>query len=95
MTESRRGNEKAQMMTIGSQKREKLKESGYRLVSRPGSGRVVLAPVDGGGPSEIWYASDHHAGYTIQIGRWGYEFGMDCRPDRASPSATGRPCLLG
>lgn len=62
---------------IGSQLRETLKESGYLLVGRPQRGVVRLRPADGNGPDEHWYANNYHAGYTIQVGRWGYEFGTD------------------
>lgn len=63
---------------IGSQLRETLAESGYRLVGRPGPGQVILE--DAEGKKELWYANDHHAGYTVQVGRWGYEYGQDWRP---------------
>jgi hypothetical protein len=59
---------------IGSQLRETLKESGYRLIGRK-PGQVVL--MSDAGNVEVWYANDDHAGYTIQVGRWGYEFGME------------------
>ena len=62
------------MKTIGSQTRETLKESGMKLVGRQ-KGAVILE--DAEGKRELWYANDHHAGYTIQVGRWGYEFGRD------------------
>ena len=64
---------------IGSQLRERLSESGYVLVGRPSKGVVRLRPVNGSGPDELWYANNHHAGYTVQAGRWGYEFGRDAR----------------
>ncbi len=66
------------MKRIGSQLRETLAESGYHLVGRPRPGVVLLE--DDAGQRELWYANDYHAGYTVQIGRWGYEFGMDFRP---------------
>jgi len=59
---------------IGSQYRETLKESGCTLVERPGPGEVIL---DCDGQLELWAVNDHHAGYTIQVGRWGYEFVRD------------------
>ena len=62
------------MKVIGSQHRETLKESGYTLVGRF-KGAVILQDFDG--KQELWYANDDHAGYTIQVGRWGYEFGKD------------------
>jgi hypothetical protein len=62
---------------IGSQLRVSLAESGMRLVARKPF-MVLLEYVDTG-EREIWYARDYHAGYTIQVGRWGYEYGMDLR----------------
>ncbi len=61
---------------IGSQTRDTLKESGYKLVQRFEGG--VMLEQDG--HYELWYANNHHAGYTIQVGRWGYEFGGECNP---------------
>jgi hypothetical protein len=63
------------MKRIGSQTRETLKESGYKLAGRPGKGQVILE--DETGKKELWYANDCHSGYTVQVGRWGYEFGCD------------------
>lgn len=64
---------------IGSQYRETLAESGYKLVGRR-PGAVLLEPSDyPAQPREAWYTNDHHTGYTIQVGRWGYEFGRDSR----------------
>ncbi len=58
---------------IGSQYRETLKKAGYRLVARR-PGQVLLEDVVTG-KREVWYANNQHSGYTIQVGRWGYEFG--------------------
>ncbi len=66
------------MKHIGSQTRETLKESGHKLVSKL-EGVVILENPEG--KKEVWYANDHHAGYTIQVGRWGYEFGRDYPTD--------------
>mgnify|MGYP003394488934 CR=1 FL=1 len=63
------------MKIIGSQHRETLKESGYKLAGRL-KGAVILQDILSGN-KELWYANNDHAGYTIQVGRWGYEFGMD------------------
>jgi len=60
---------------IGSQTRELLKDSGYILDGRFKRAVILKNKEDGG--RELWYANDSHAGYTIQIGRWGYEFGRD------------------
>ena len=67
------------MKVIGSQHREMLKESGYKLVAR-WKGAVILEDTFSG-QRELWYASDHHSGYTIQVGRWGYEYGSDWHDD--------------
>lgn len=64
------------MKQYGSQVRETLAESGYKLVGRK-PGTVILE--DASGKQEIWYANNHHAGYTIQVGRWGYEFVRDVK----------------
>lgn len=63
------------MKTIGSQKRERLAESGMVVLGKPCDGTVTLFNPRQG-TAELWYVNDHHAGYTIQIGRWGYEFGQ-------------------
>jgi hypothetical protein len=55
------------MKIIGSQHREILKESGYKLVGR--FHRVVILEDPADGHKELWYANDSHAGYTIQVGR--------------------------
>ena len=65
------------MRTIGSQKRELLKDSGYKLISRPSPGVIILQDVESN-KQEYWFVHDHYAGYVIQIGRWGYEFASDC-----------------
>ena len=57
---------------IGSQYRETLRESGYRLFERPEPGIAILEDEDG--KRELWFVNDHSAGYVVQIGRWGYEF---------------------
>lgn len=65
------------MKRIGSQIRETLKESGYKLIGRRYR-EVILEDSDGN--KEVWGANDQHAGYTIQVGRWGYEFLRDWKP---------------
>ena len=65
------------MRIIGSQIRETLGESGLKLVGRL-PGRVILE--DAEGKQELWVVNDHGPGYTIQVGRWGYEFATDWRP---------------
>jgi hypothetical protein len=51
---------------------ETLNEAGLRLIDRPWSGAVVLE--DENGKLELWQANQHHAGYTVKVGRWSYEF---------------------
>lgn len=59
--------------TIGSQTREPIEETEYRLLARPKDGIAVLHNTITD-TLEEWIANDDHAGYTIQIDRWGYEF---------------------
>lgn len=56
---------------FGSQIRETLAESGYKLISKAKK-EVILESPDGG--RELWFLNDHHAGYTIEIKGKGYEF---------------------
>jgi len=62
----------------GSQIRETLKETGCKLVRRLGPGEIVI---DNHDDLEVWGANDNHAGYTLQVGRWGYEFLRDYHGD--------------
>lgn len=60
---------------IGSQIRDTLKESGYRVVKRLSSKRVILKEIGQEDQHcEEWFANDHHAGYTIEINGIGYEY---------------------
>lgn len=45
---------------IGSQFRVLLRDSGYKLMSRPDKGVVILKPDSG--PAEMWYANNDHSG---------------------------------
>ena len=65
--------------TIGSQTRETLKEAGYCVAELPElrayseeAGGVALVSPDGS--YELWVLNDHHAGYTIEVDGYGYEF---------------------
>jgi len=65
----------------GSQSREPLAESGYRLVKAwpdVSRGFVVLQTQDG--LQELWKRNNHHVGYTIDIHGMGYEFVRDVKP---------------
>ena len=58
---------------IGSQIRDTLKESGYRVVKRISGKQVVLREI-GEERCELWFKNDHFAGYTIEISGIGYEY---------------------
>lgn len=64
------------MATIirGSQTREPIEDTEYRLLARP-KDRIAILHNTLTDDLEEWSANDDHAGYTIVIGRWGYEFG--------------------
>jgi hypothetical protein len=58
---------------IGSQRRERIEETEYRLEGfDPSYDSTIL--VDATGKRELWFKNDHHAGYTIEIAGIGYEF---------------------
>jgi hypothetical protein len=67
------------MKIFGSQTRATLIEAGYKLVGRPAPRKVLLEDVKTG-KREIWIANNRHSGYTVRIGRWGYEFVHDFKP---------------
>ncbi len=60
------------MKTIGSQKRESLKESGYKVLRRS-KDEAVLEDRETG-KAELWIANDDFAGYVIEIAGVGHEF---------------------
>ena len=58
---------------IGSQYRETLEEAGYQLISWSGVGDAIL--LNPQGQRELWFHSDDHAGYVIELPNGvGYEF---------------------
>ncbi|KKN21281.1 hypothetical protein LCGC14_0927120 [marine sediment metagenome] len=62
------------MKQIGSQIREELSESGYKLVdTMHGQLDAILENENG---QELWSKSDDFAGYVIEIFGIGYEFVM-------------------
>ena len=63
------------MKTIGSQKRETLKESGLRLHCMAGNCAFLFNPDTG--HIERWVLNNHYAGYVIEIYGDGYEFVSD------------------
>lgn len=58
---------------IGSQNREPIKDTDYRIWSEPYQGDVILQDIETG-TLELWHVNNHFAGYVIRIGRWNYEF---------------------
>ena len=56
----------------GSQNREPIGDTEYKVSSALSAGQVVL--VDEVGRCELWIANDNFAGYVIEIGGIGYEF---------------------
>jgi len=60
---------------IGSQIRQHISYTDYQII-QVSEGEALIADTETG-EREIWYLNDHHAGYTLQIGRWGYEYGRD------------------
>lgn len=65
------------METIGSQKRESLKDANYMFHKDEGEHSegcgVILRNVLSG-KLEYWMKNDHYAGYVIEIDGVGYEF---------------------
>jgi len=61
------------MKIIGTQYRELLADSGYRLFTRKSDTECILVSEDR--PIyELWVLNDSHSGYTIEIDGQGYEF---------------------
>jgi len=57
---------------IGSQYRETLEESGYKLGKKLSHGEIIL--VNEFGCPEIWFKNDHAACHVIEVNGVGYEF---------------------
>ena len=57
----------------GSQYREQLEESDYRVHERRSDTEVILVDTDTG-LHELWVMNDDFAGYVIEIDGKGYEF---------------------
>ena len=62
------------MTRRGSQTRQPLSASGYRLYRRVNRNEVILQDVDDPKKLELWFKNDHSASYVIVIGGKGYEF---------------------
>lgn len=65
------------MRKIGSQTRESLAESGYRLLERVDDETIILQDVEDPDKQEVWFKHDDHAGYTIEVDGVGYEYARD------------------
>lgn len=55
---------------IGSQNREKIEDTSYKIRAKRGK----LVSLECGSHREVWAKNDHHAGYTLEIDGIGYEF---------------------
>lgn len=60
------------MKKVGSQIRESLRESGYKLVKKSGKEAILQDKEDG--HHELWVKRDDFAGYVIVINGVGYEY---------------------
>ncbi len=60
------------MKYIGSQVRERIEETGYKLISVHIDGKTAL--LNNNGACELWALNDDYAGYVIEINGQGYEF---------------------
>jgi hypothetical protein len=65
------------MKKIGSQTRETLAESGYRLLERVDDETIILQSIGDPDQQEFWFKHDDHAGYTIEVDGVGYEYARD------------------
>ena len=60
------------MRQIGSQTRQELEYSDYKLYQRINAEEVILMAYDG--VLQFWVANDQYAGYVLEIDGIGYEF---------------------
>ncbi len=60
------------MEYIGSQVRERIEETDYKLISVHLNGKTAL--LNNNGACELWALSDDFAGYVIEINGQGFEF---------------------
>ena len=75
------------MRKIGSQTRETLEESGYRLLDRWDEDTIVLQSIEDPDQQEVWFKHDDHAGYTIEVDGVGYEYARDLLSLQKYPTA--------
>jgi len=74
------------MRRIGSQTRETLAESGYRLLERVDDETVILQAIGDPAQQEFWFKQDDHAGYTIEVDGVGYEYARDVLSQHKHPT---------
>lgn len=60
------------MRTIGSQTRQELEYSDYKMRQRINAEEVILMAYDG--VLQLWVANDDYAGFVLEIDGVGYEF---------------------
>jgi hypothetical protein len=60
------------MKKYGSQTRESLRGSGYKLIKKSGKEAILQDREDG--HFELWMKNNHFAGYVIVIDGIGYEY---------------------
>jgi hypothetical protein len=60
------------MRTIGSQTRQELEYSDYKMHQRINAEEVILMAYDG--VLQLWVANDDYAGFVLEIDGVGYEF---------------------
>lgn len=58
---------------IGSQTRDLIGETTYKVVGMTRYNEAILEDEEGG-ELELWAPNNYHAGYTIEIAGIGYEF---------------------
>ena len=63
---------------IGSQNREPIADTNYKVSSVIGAKQLILSDTTDG-HCELWIANDHCSGYVIEYGETGYEFVRDYR----------------
>jgi hypothetical protein len=63
---------------VGSQNREPIADTVYRVTAVLSARQIVLVDTTDG-HCELWIACDHNSGYVIEYGSTGYEFVHDYR----------------
>ncbi len=68
------------MEHTGSQVRERIEETDYKLICIRLDGKVAL--LNNNGACEWWALSDDYAGYVLEIKGQGYEFARTAKDNR-------------